>query len=215
MFFSCLYIKYYLTRGYRWPILVGMSENVYQIASAQVRENLTTSSLVAMAGSRDRQQELRIEDPESIWKEKAECRGENPDIFFDPPSEEKAKSICRQCPVWVDCLEWALSTDQEGTLGGLSAPERSSLLELFHSPDLPSYVNTQILALEHHDRGSWDLILGLALHSQQYTLFSAPTVRRKQFPDLNSPPKNELHLSPLPRLQGPNHGSSQNLPLEF
>jgi WhiB family transcriptional regulator, redox-sensing transcriptional regulator len=65
------------------------------------------------------------------WEESARCGQYDPEIFFDPTvrSERRAKSICAQCPVRVDCLAYALSVRTEfGVWGGLNGRERSSLL---------------------------------------------------------------------------------------
>ena len=65
------------------------------------------------------------------WEERARCGQYDPEIFFDPGAraERKAKSICAQCPVRLDCLAWALSVRAEfGVWGGLNGKERNSLL---------------------------------------------------------------------------------------
>lgn len=65
------------------------------------------------------------------WEERARCGQYDPEIFFDPRArvERKAKSICAQCPVRLDCLAAALSVRAEfGVWGGLNGKERSSML---------------------------------------------------------------------------------------
>jgi WhiB family redox-sensing transcriptional regulator len=65
------------------------------------------------------------------WEESARCGQYDPEIFFDPTAraERRAKSICAQCPVRLDCLESALSVRAEfGVWGGLNGQERRSLL---------------------------------------------------------------------------------------
>lgn len=65
------------------------------------------------------------------WEERARCGQYDPEIFFDPTAraERKAKSICAQCPVRLDCLACALSVQAEfGVWGGLNGKERSSLV---------------------------------------------------------------------------------------
>ena len=66
------------------------------------------------------------------WAEEAQCRGMDHKIFF--PDERGAavrrvrriaKSICMQCVVRAECLEYALTTNQtEGIWGGLDEKER-------------------------------------------------------------------------------------------
>jgi WhiB family transcriptional regulator, redox-sensing transcriptional regulator len=65
------------------------------------------------------------------WEERARCGEYDPEIFFDPTAraERRAKSICAQCPVRLDCLAYALSVRAEfGVWGGLNGKERGSML---------------------------------------------------------------------------------------
>jgi len=63
------------------------------------------------------------------WKD-ANCRGMNPNVFFpdlgDTEGAERAKAICRGCPVKRECLEYALSWHPpvEGVWGGTSEMDR-------------------------------------------------------------------------------------------
>jgi len=74
-----------------------------------------------------------------IWQERAACRGPLADVFFPPgvverkkeklAREDRAKAICRECPVLADCREYALSIrEPHGVWGGLSELERRQLL---------------------------------------------------------------------------------------
>lgn len=66
------------------------------------------------------------------WRFKAACLSQDPELFFPigdvgPALDqiEKAKAVCRTCPVVAECLEWALDTGQDfGVWGGLSEAER-------------------------------------------------------------------------------------------
>jgi WhiB family redox-sensing transcriptional regulator len=66
------------------------------------------------------------------WRDEAACTEHDPEIFFPSGATgpawqelERAKAICRRCPVRVDCLQWALDTGQAaGVWGGLSENER-------------------------------------------------------------------------------------------
>jgi WhiB family transcriptional regulator, redox-sensing transcriptional regulator len=65
------------------------------------------------------------------WEERARCGQYDPEIFFDPTTraERRAKSICAQCPVRLDCLACALTVRAEfGVWGGMNVKERTSLL---------------------------------------------------------------------------------------
>lgn len=66
------------------------------------------------------------------WRPRAECRDLNPDLFFPigvtGEAERqilRAKSVCGSCPVQMQCLEFALRTNQEyGIWGGKDEEER-------------------------------------------------------------------------------------------
>ena len=76
---------------------------------------------------------------EAPWRDSASCRRENATVFF-PPShyemkpekderEDKARSLCRACPVQQACLEYSLTVQEpHGIWGGLSELERRRLL---------------------------------------------------------------------------------------
>ncbi|GAA2478357.1 MULTISPECIES: WhiB family transcriptional regulator [Actinomycetes] len=69
------------------------------------------------------------------WREHAECRYEDPDLFFPIGSTgpaqvqaERAKTVCERCPVRQECLDWALDTGQGiGIWGGTTELERRRL----------------------------------------------------------------------------------------
>jgi WhiB family transcriptional regulator, redox-sensing transcriptional regulator len=78
---------------------------------------------------------FRNEDERMEWVAAARCIGEEPELFFPvgttrPAMEqaERAKAICRDCPVIDECLEWSLATAQDaGVWGGLSEEERRDI----------------------------------------------------------------------------------------
>ncbi len=69
------------------------------------------------------------------WRNRSACLDEDPELFFPvgttgPALEqtERAKAVCRSCPVIDQCLEWALETNQDaGVWGGLNEDERRTL----------------------------------------------------------------------------------------
>ena len=69
------------------------------------------------------------------WREFAACREEDPELFFPigtgPAADaqaERAKAVCRRCPVLEQCLTYALSSGQDaGIWGGLTEDERRAL----------------------------------------------------------------------------------------
>jgi WhiB family transcriptional regulator, redox-sensing transcriptional regulator len=78
------------------------------------------------------------------WQLRAACRDLDSTLFFHPERErgparaereERAKSICRVCPVIAQCLRHALRADEPyGVWGGRSAAERRELLGARHFP---------------------------------------------------------------------------------
>jgi len=76
-----------------------------------------------------------VADLRKDWKEFANCRGLDYNIFF--PSEDgsvvtkevenNAKAVCWRCSVRDECLEYAITTGQEdGIWGGMTYKERRS-----------------------------------------------------------------------------------------
>ncbi|MDV6286781.1 WhiB family transcriptional regulator [Rhodococcus jostii] len=65
------------------------------------------------------------------WRLSAACRTEDAAIFFPPDGERPtaraaresaAKRICRECPVSVECLTFALATGQHHGVWGTTTP---------------------------------------------------------------------------------------------
>jgi WhiB family redox-sensing transcriptional regulator len=66
-----------------------------------------------------------------IWRQRAACRGADPDIFYPVSDEEAedAKAICALCPVQRACLEWALNNrESDGVWGGATERERRRII---------------------------------------------------------------------------------------
>ncbi|MEV6809918.1 WhiB family transcriptional regulator [Streptomyces sp. NPDC051129] len=69
------------------------------------------------------------------WRDHAECRTEDPDLFFPigttGPAQvqtQQAKAVCGRCPVREQCLGWALDSGQiVGVWGGTTELERQAL----------------------------------------------------------------------------------------
>lgn len=70
------------------------------------------------------------------WRDSAACAGADPELFFPAGYSglhvavvREAKRVCDACAVRVECLEFALATDQdEGVWGALTPDERRRLL---------------------------------------------------------------------------------------
>jgi len=73
------------------------------------------------------------------WQMAGSCRGVDSSVFFHPDGERgrarvqremRAKQLCRQCPVIVQCRSHALTVGEPyGIWGGLSESEREVLLK--------------------------------------------------------------------------------------
>lgn len=79
----------------------------------------------------------RATAPQGIdWRHQAECRGEDPGLFFGPAGETKperdlrervAKGVCASCLVRTECLSYALDgPEKHGVYGGLGEEERAT-----------------------------------------------------------------------------------------
>ena len=64
------------------------------------------------------------------WAPSAACREETPDALFVRGAEQnKAKLVCKGCPVRTECLAEALDNQIEwGVWGGMTERERRALL---------------------------------------------------------------------------------------
>jgi len=71
------------------------------------------------------------------WRHYAECKWEDPELFFpvgtDGPALlqiAEAKTVCRRCPVAAECLAWALNSGQDsGIWGGMTEGERRGVAQ--------------------------------------------------------------------------------------
>lgn len=71
------------------------------------------------------------------WQYRGLCRTVSPEVFFHPEGErgparhrrdERAKELCRQCPVLHQCREHALRVREPyGVWGGMSEREREAV----------------------------------------------------------------------------------------
>ena len=75
---------------------------------------------------------LALANADYSWRARAICRDTDPDLFFPIGTTghalvqiDRAKQVCGECPVRVECLEFALDTNQDsGIWGGTSEEER-------------------------------------------------------------------------------------------
>lgn len=71
-------------------------------------------------------------DSESAWMADGNCRLHPPATFFpsDGVGVDKARKICRDCPVMARCLDYALGERiDHGVWGGCSERERRRILK--------------------------------------------------------------------------------------
>jgi WhiB family transcriptional regulator, redox-sensing transcriptional regulator len=69
------------------------------------------------------------------WREHALCRDTDPELFFPVGTTgsalvqiAQAKRVCGECAARVECLDFALTTNQDsGIWGGLSEEERRAI----------------------------------------------------------------------------------------
>jgi WhiB family redox-sensing transcriptional regulator len=82
---------------------------------------------------------IRTLDVEDGWQMNAACRGHDATLFFSPTHvetkeekdlrEARAKAVCRECPVRVQCLDASLEMREPyGIWGGLNETERRRLM---------------------------------------------------------------------------------------
>ena len=82
---------------------------------------------------------------EQTWRERAACKGEPIDLFYQPRGDsenyEEAAEICQGCPVRKECLLFAIEYNENwGFWGGLSLSKRRCWLAAclpglyFHNP---------------------------------------------------------------------------------
>ncbi|GAB3211040.1 WhiB family transcriptional regulator [Marinactinospora thermotolerans] len=73
------------------------------------------------------------------WANEGACRGSDPDaLFVQGAAQNRAKLICRGCPVRTECLADALDNRVEfGVWGGMTERERRALLR--RRPEVKSW----------------------------------------------------------------------------
>ena len=79
------------------------------------------------------------EEDRLAWVAQARCRGGDPDdLFVRGAAQRKAATICRHCPVQLECGADALDNRVEfGVWGGLTERQRRALLR--QHPEVTSW----------------------------------------------------------------------------
>lgn len=78
---------------------------------------------------------LALANADYSWRSHAVCRGTDPDLFFPVGTTgqalvqiSRAKEVCWECPVRVECLDYAIATNQDsGIWGGLDEEQRRGI----------------------------------------------------------------------------------------
>jgi WhiB family redox-sensing transcriptional regulator len=71
-------------------------------------------------------------NPVGMWVEDGLCGQIDPEVWFPSTlnikEQNRAKNICKECPVINECLEYALAADEpHGVWGGTTPQERRAL----------------------------------------------------------------------------------------
>src|SRR6202012_4814493 len=96
------------------------------------------------------------------WTTRAACKGTDPDeLFVQGAAQNRAKLICRGCPVRTECLADALDNGIEfGVWGGMTERERRALLR--RRPDVTSWRDLLERARDEYERQSIDELVASA-----------------------------------------------------
>ena len=101
------------------------------------------------------------EAAELTWQDQALCAQSDPEEWYPEPGDSvnRPKRICRQCPVRVECLAYAMDRDEpHGLWGGLSREERKD--------SAPAYARgTSLRVLIADADAAWDAVL--AAHAER------------------------------------------------
>lgn len=86
-----------------------------------------------------------IDDLYPEWQVRAHCRGVGVSYYFGDDAEQptmsikqvrRASKLCEVCPVYIECLTWALSTREEyGVWAGTSGRVRRRIFKLVDNGD--------------------------------------------------------------------------------
>ncbi len=77
------------------------------------------------------------------WRERSACGPQLGDVM-NPAGEKghhvtevaRAKAVCRDCPVWRECLEWAIASGSTGIWGGTTVHERKKIARKRANPQV-------------------------------------------------------------------------------
>lgn len=63
------------------------------------------------------------------WMDEGLCHQVDPDLWFpsDYAASQRARQICKRCPVQAPCLDYALAINAAGIWGGTTGRERQEM----------------------------------------------------------------------------------------
>lgn len=78
---------------------------------------------------------LALGSADYSWRTDAVCKDTDPELFFPVGTTgqallqiDRAKQVCGECPVKIECLDFAIDTNQDsGIWGGTSEDERRDI----------------------------------------------------------------------------------------
>ncbi len=78
---------------------------------------------------------LALGSADYTWRDDAICKDTDPELFFPVGTTgqallqiDRAKQVCCECPVKIECLDFAIDTNQDsGIWGGTSEDERRDI----------------------------------------------------------------------------------------
>ena len=70
--------------------------------------------------------EIQVNEQFDDWAKDAACRGMDTNLFYANHGKKYAKVrlVCESCPVFAQCLDWALTSESEGMWAGTTELER-------------------------------------------------------------------------------------------
>lgn len=96
------------------------------------------------------------------WRDRAACRGEDPELFFPvgtsgPALEqiEAAKAVCHRCPVAAECLSWALKNGEAAGIWGGKTTEERRILSRHRASRVTGVVRRIVDETDTDDEDDW------------------------------------------------------------
>lgn len=136
-------------------IVTETAEQTERVGAAETAEQIQREHAVQSAQAT--QVNARPRGWIAEWTERAVCKGTDPDeLFVQGAAQNRAKLICRGCPVRTECLADALDNNIEfGVWGGMTERERRALLR--RRPDVTSWRELLERARDMYERQTNDV----------------------------------------------------------